>query len=148
MNATEREEAIFGAWDGTVSIVGFVFGLLVHHSPESAIAVGGLGGTVSACVSMATGEWEKGDGRYRRRFAVAATMFLATLCGSLIAVWPFFVFNESVALFVAGVGCVGVATWIGSMKRRGIIGYVGVYVTLLLAVGLTLAVVAAVPQSV
>ena len=40
MNAEERTEAILGAFDGVVSAIGFVSGLLVHHSPGSAIAMG------------------------------------------------------------------------------------------------------------
>jgi hypothetical protein len=48
MNNDQRQEAIFGAWDGVVSIVGFIFALLANHSPESAIAIGGFGGAIAA----------------------------------------------------------------------------------------------------
>src|SRR5665213_3107816 len=129
MNPEQRQERTFGIWDGTVSITGLIFGLLIHKSPESAIAVGGLGASISACVSMATGEFEKGDGPWHERLRTALTMLTATLIGSLVPIWPFFVFAKPVALMIAGLGCVAVAGWIGWTKRKGLKGYVSVYLT-------------------
>jgi VIT1/CCC1 family predicted Fe2+/Mn2+ transporter len=143
----QQQERRFGVWDGCISVTGLIFGLLLHKSPESAIAVGGLGASISACVSMATGEYEKGDSHWRERLKIATTMLMATLLGSLIPVWPFFVFSKSVALLVAALGCVGVAGWIGWSKANGLKGYVSVYLTLLAAVSLTLLVVSLIPQS-
>lgn len=148
MNEELRQESRFGVWDGTVSVTGLIFGLLIHKSPESAIAVGGIGAAISACVSMATGEFEKGEGPWQERLKVAATMLVATLVGSLVPIWPFFLFSKPVALLVAAVGCVGVAGWIGWSKRHGLKGYISVYLTLLMAVSLTLAVVSLIPQSI
>ena len=147
MNDEQRQEAIFGAFDGVVSVTGFVFGLLVHRSPESAIAMGGVGGAVAAGVSMGIGELEKHDGPWYRGLKIALTMFVASIVGSLVAVWPFFVFPTSLALLVAGLGCVAVATWIGYEKRKGFGGYVAAYITLLVAAGLTLGVVSLIPQA-
>ena len=147
MNNVRQQEKLFGIWDGTVSITGLIFGLLIHKSPESAIAVGGLGASISACVSMATGEFEKGDGPWHERLRTALTMLTATLIGSLVPIWPFFVFAKPVALMIAGLGCVAVAGWIGWTKRKGLKGYVSVYLTLLLSVALTLGVVSLIPQS-
>lgn len=147
MNTEQRQERTFGVWDGTVSITGLIFGLLIHKSPESAIAVGGLGASISACVSMATGEFEKGDGPWHERAKVALTMLASTLIGSLIPIWPFFVFSKGTALLSAGLGCAAVAGWIGRIKRRGWRGYASVYFTLLLSIALTLGVVSLVPQS-
>ena len=65
MNKEQRQEAIFGAFDGVVSILGFVFGMAVHKSPEAAMAIGGLGGSISAGISMGVGEIEKGDESWR-----------------------------------------------------------------------------------
>lgn len=147
MNPEQRQEQTFGIWDGTVSITGLIFGLLIHKSPESAIAVGGLGASISAGVSMATGEFEKGDGPWRERMKIAVTMLTATLIGSIIPIWPFFVFSKSVALMIAGLGCASVAGWIGWVKHKGLKGYVSVYLTLLLSIALTLGVVSLIPQS-
>jgi VIT1/CCC1 family predicted Fe2+/Mn2+ transporter len=147
VNADERTEAIFGAFDGVVSTIGFVFGLLVHQSPGSAIAIGGLGGAISASISMTTGEYESRDEPARARLPGAAAMGTATLIGSLVPVWPFFVFPRNLALGIAAVGCVLVATWIGREKRRGIHGYAVAYLTLLGAAALTLGIVSLIPQS-
>ena len=147
MNDEQRQEAIFGAFDGVVSITGFVFGLLVHKSPEAAIAIGGLGGAVAAGVSMGIGELEKHEGRWYTGWRVALAMFIASLTGSLVAVWPFFVFGKGLAIAAAGVGCLLVATWIGYEKRKGIAGYLSAYVTLIIAASLTLGVVSLIPQS-
>lgn len=148
MNREQRQEAIFGSFDGVVSVTGFIFALLVHKSPESAIAIGGLGGALAAGISMGVGEIEKGDEPWRARLPVGIVMLLATLVGSLIPVLPFFIFSKSVALIVAGGGCLIVATWIGFEKGKGIQGYVTAYVVLLLAAGLTLGVISLIPQSV
>ena len=147
MQTEQRQEAVFGAFDGIVSIIGFIFGLLVHKSPESAIAIGGLGGAVAAGVSMGFGEYEKHDGDWHTSLPVALVMFAASLGGSLIAVWPFFVFSSGVALTISLVGCMSVATWIGRMKRKGWRGYATAYATFLCAAGITLLVVSLIPAS-
>ncbi len=147
MKAEERTEAIFGAFDGVVSTIGFVFGLLVHRSPESAIALGGLGGAVAASISMTSGEYESRNEPPRARLAGAAAMGVATLVGSMVPVWPFFVFGRPLALGVAAAGCVLVATWIGFEKHGGYRGFLVAFATLFGAAGLTLAIVSAIPQS-
>lgn len=147
MNADERTEAIFGSFDGVVSTIGFIFGLLVHHSPESAIAMGGLGGAVSASISMTTGEYESRDEPPRAKLPGAAAMGMATLLGSMVPVWPFFAFKRDLALGIAAVGCVLVATWIGHEKHQKIRGYLVAYLTLCGAAALTLGIVSLIPQS-
>ena len=147
MKTEQRQEAMFGAFDGIVSIIGFIFGLLVHKSPESAIAIGGLGGAVAAGVSMGFGEYEKHDGNWRSSLPVALVMFAASLGGSLVAVWPFFVFSSGVALTVSLIGCMSVATWIGYMKHKGWRGYATAFATFGAAAGITLLVVSLIPAS-
>jgi VIT1/CCC1 family predicted Fe2+/Mn2+ transporter len=147
VDAEQRQEAIFGAFDGVVSIIGFVFGMLVHKSPESAMAIGGLGGAISASISMGVGEIEKGDEPWHNRLDVGLAMFLSTLVGSLVPVWPFFVWGKSTGMIVSAIGCLVVATWIGYEKRRGWRGFANAYTTLVLAAGLTLLIVSFIPQS-
>lgn len=147
MNKEQRQEAIFGSFDGVVSVTGFIFALLIHGSSESAIAIGGLGGAIAAAISMGTGEVEKGDEPWRARMPIGITMFLASMVGSLVPVWPFFIFSKPVALIAAAIGCLSVAGWIGYEKRSGTKGYVAAYVVLILAAGLTLGVVSLVPAS-
>lgn len=147
MNSEERAAAVFGAYDGVVSIIGFVFGLLLHRSPQSAIAIGALGGAVSATISMSSGTFESAEGTLRSRIGRAVAMGLATLIGSAVPVWPFFVFGRTGAVVAGAIGCLVVAGWIGYEKRRGVQGYVFAYVILLAATGLTLGIVALIPAS-
>ena len=147
MNPEERSEAILGSFDGVVSVLGFIFGLLIHKSSESAIAIGALGGAISATISMGTGAYESAEGKWHRRLQNATAMAIATLVGSLVPVWGFFVFSKSGALLAGGIGCLVVATWIGRMKKKGTKGYASAYLTLILAAGLTLGVISLIPSS-
>jgi VIT1/CCC1 family predicted Fe2+/Mn2+ transporter len=146
VDAEERSDAIFGAYDGVVSIVGFIFGLVLHHASRGLIATGGLGGAVAATVSMTTGIYEASDGQTREKLHGAAAMGLSTFVGSFLPVLPFFLFARVVALLVSGAACLSVAGWIGFEKRLGLRGYLKAYAVLLSAVGLTLLVVGLVPQ--
>lgn len=148
MDAEQRSEAIFGAFDGVVSIIGFVFGLLVHDASAATIAIGGIGGAVAAGVSMGAGEIEKSGSPWRSRIRIAITMFIASFVGGLIPVWPFLIFSNPVALLFAAIGCILVALWIGYEKRQGWRGYVNAFGVLLVAAGLTLLVVSLIPASV
>ncbi|MCL4446376.1 MAG: VIT1/CCC1 transporter family protein [Actinobacteria bacterium] len=147
LNSDERSEAIFGAFDGVVSVIGFVFGLLVHHSPASAIAVGGLGGAIAATISMTTGEYESREGSWKERIGGAGAMRVATFVGSLVPVWSFFIFNRNLALWLAAAGSIVIATWIGYEKHKGYRGFAIAYLTLFGAAGLTLIVVNIIPAS-
>lgn len=134
-------------YDGVVSIVGFIFGLLLHHSPQSAIAIGGFGGAISATVSMSSGIFECTEGSVRERLGEALIMAGATLTGSLVPVWGFFVFGKTASLIAGAIGCLVVASWIGFEKSKGVAGYVAAYAVLLGAVGLTLSIVSLIPAS-
>lgn len=141
-----RPEAVFGAFDGSVSVVGVIFGLLVHHAPASSIAVAGVGGAIASSVSMGVGEYESSDGPGRLSRALA--MLGATILGSLVPLWGFFVFATPLALVVAGLGCAAVAASIGHLKANGVRGYASSLGTLALALGLTLGIVSLIPGSV
>ena len=147
MNPEERSEATFGLWDGTVSIVGFVFALLIHHSPTSSITIGGLGVAIGATVSMGTGAYESAIGPKPARIRNAATMGLATLIGTAIPVAPFFFLGRTPALLLGSAGCIAAAAWISWEKRAGVKGAVATYAMLLAAIGLTLGIVALIPSS-
>jgi VIT1/CCC1 family predicted Fe2+/Mn2+ transporter len=147
VNTEQRQQAVFGGYDGLVSVAGVIFGLLVHDAAPSAIAIAGVGCAIASSVSMGMGEFESREDRWNARLGTSAIMLLATLVGSLIAVWPFFVFSEHEALVIAGVGAIVVAIWIGFEKRKGVSGYVGAFVTLLVAIGLTLGIVSLIPAS-
>jgi VIT1/CCC1 family predicted Fe2+/Mn2+ transporter len=143
-----RSEAILGSFDGTVSIVGFIFGMLAHHASLSLLVAGGIGGTIAATVSMATGDFEENDHLPRKdRFHGAAMMAMGTLMGSLIPIVPFMIFSRHLAIVFAALGCLAVAGWIGWEKHRGWRGYLEAYSTLLGAIGLSLLIVGFLPAS-
>lgn len=147
--AEARRDTLFGLFDGVVSVVGMIFGLLIAHTPAHFIALAGLGAAVSATVSMTTGLYESSSSDLPRtvRLRGAVGMAIGTAVGSMMPVWPFFVADGSTAILLAGVGCVAVATWIGYAKARGWRGYVRAYLVLCSAASVTLAVVAAFPGS-
>jgi hypothetical protein len=150
MNAEERSTALLGSFDGTVSIVGVIYALLIHRSSDAAIAIAGLGGGISATVSMATGIFEAAEGRWHRRLRDAGVMGVAVLLGSLVPIWPWFPwfgFSRTLALVIGAGGCLLVATWIGHEKGNGAADYVGAFAALFGAIGLTLLVVGLIPAS-
>lgn len=139
-------EAILGSFDGVVSIVGIVYSGLLIHASNHTIATIGLGAAISATVSMTDGVYEASfEDPKRLRRLKALAMLVATLVGSLVPIWPFWVFDRTTSLVIGGIGCLLVATWIGQQKRRGWRGYVRSYVSLVAASGLTLLVVAVIP---
>jgi VIT1/CCC1 family predicted Fe2+/Mn2+ transporter len=146
----DREElsaAIFGCFDGVVSIIGVVFALLLTHTYGPAIGTICLGGAISATVSMSAGEYESQSGAALHKLRNAIAMGVATLVGSMVPVWPFFVFDRTAALALGGIGAMVVATWIGREKRSGWRGYRNAYLILLGAAALTLLVVGLIPAS-
>ena len=148
MSTEERQEAIFGAFDGLVSIIGFLFGLLIHHASGGLIAIGGIGGSASGAVSMAGGEYESQSGTALARCRYAAVMGLTYLGGSMVPVWPFLCVVAPWTYLCAGFGALAVATWIGYEKHAGWRGYATTYGLLVGAVLITLGIVAAIPASV
>ncbi len=147
MASEKRQEALFGAFDGVVSIVGVVVGLLLQHSSHESIAVVGLAGGIAAAVSMGCGELAKSTASVWRRLPIAAAMFIASLTGALVPVWPFFIFPIHIAILVGVAGCLAVATWIGHQKRQGWRGYLMTYTVFIAAVAITLGVVALIPRA-
>ena len=83
------------------------------------------------------GEYESRDEPPRAKLPGAAATGAATLIGSLVPVWPLFVFKRDLAPAIAAAGCMLVATWIGHEKRRRIRGYAVACLTLCGAAALT-----------
>lgn len=147
MDQEERSAAVFGLFDGCVSIVGFVFALMLNGSDNKLIAIGALGGAISAMVSMGIGQFEASEGKLRHRILTAFAMAFTTLVGSMIPVWGFFFLPRTAALVVAGAGALAIAGIIGWAKHKGTAGFVGAYASLLVAVGLTFAVISILPSA-
>jgi VIT1/CCC1 family predicted Fe2+/Mn2+ transporter len=147
MDSEQRADAIFGAFDGVVSVAGVLFALLVHGSPDATIAIAGIGGAIANSISMGSGDYEQSEGTTSRRLKRAVAMAVASLIGSLVPVWGFFFLGRSAALVAGAVGSLAVAVWIGYEKRKGARGYVEAFGILLAAVGITLAIVSFLPAS-
>jgi VIT1/CCC1 family predicted Fe2+/Mn2+ transporter len=147
MDAEERSQAIFGAFDGTVSIIGLVFGLAVHGFTSLAIVVAGVSAAVSATVSMGSGLYECQEGPWRRRLQLALVMSAATACGSIAPVFPFLLFPIAPAAIAAALIALLVAVWIGEQKGRGWQGYVFSVGVLVAAAGVSVGVAYAIPSS-
>ncbi len=120
---------------------------MLSHQSNHLIAIGALGGAISAMVSMALGQFETTEGKLHVRVGAAVAMAGATLVGSLVPVWGFFLFSRPTALAVAAAGSLAVAGLIGWAKHKGIRGYVEAYATLVSAVALTFFVLSLLPST-
>lgn len=76
-------EAIFGAADGMVSLIGLVAGAMVAHASPAALLTMAGGAAAAAAISMAGGDWLCG-----KTIKLSAVMGVATLIGSLVPVLP------------------------------------------------------------
>lgn len=148
MNAEERSAAIFGLFDGTVSLVGLVFGLIIAHASRHDFILTGLGAAISATVSMSTGQFEAAKGTARARLASSTAMGVATMVGSLLPIAAFFWLARTPSLVISGALCLIAATWVGFEKRktmdgtlRWYCGYASSFGFLLGAAGVTLGIV-------
>lgn len=86
MSRADREQAVFGGFDGLTGCVGVVAALAATGTAASAVLVAAVGLAVAATVSMAAGEYLSDPAASVRR---AAVMGGATLVGSLVPVVPY-----------------------------------------------------------
>lgn len=101
MTPDDRQQAIFGGFDGLCSLMGFVLYLALEHGAATALA-GALAGALGAALSMATGEYLS-DSSARLRPALA--MGLATLACSIAPALPLLAGAGTLPIL----GCVAVA---------------------------------------
>jgi VIT1/CCC1 family predicted Fe2+/Mn2+ transporter len=151
VNTEERSQAIFGLFDGVVSLVGLVFGLIIAHASRHDFILTGLGAAISATVSMSTGEFEAAKGEMRARLSGATAMGIATMIGSLLPIVAFFWLPHGPALGISAALCLAAAAWVGYEKRKGLecqmhwyTGYASSFAFLLGAAGITLGIVSAI----
>jgi VIT1/CCC1 family predicted Fe2+/Mn2+ transporter len=89
-------QAIFGSFDGVVSVIGVIVALLARPSPIIVEAAVGL--AAASAIGMAAGEYLGDDTRNLRR---ALVMGLATVIGTMAPVVPFMVLDKRLAIPVA-----------------------------------------------
>lgn len=110
---SDISSAIFGLFDGTVSVLGVILGLAVA-SPHVVVSAA-VGLAVASSVGMGAGQYL---GDRSRRIHLALVMAGATVVGTLAPLLPFAFARGSAAILGAlAVGCVAAAL-IGRARRR------------------------------
>jgi len=135
MTVEDREQAIFGSFDGLTTGIGIIAALiLAGHS--KAVVVGVMGAAVAAAVGMGAGKWLSTPDR---NYGTAGVMFIATLIGGAAPGIPFTFLPLHWAVAATSLIAVGVALQIGWFRGAGIRGYVETAVVLVLVTVLTVA---------
>lgn len=138
-------ESVFGTFDGLVSVIGVIIGLLAETTTTIVLAAVGLA-VASAC-GMAAGEWLS-DNKDRGATHRAAVMGAATALGTMIPASPFFLFSKHVAVVTAAILAFCLAVGIGRVRNKGLLGYAQTLGTLAVAAGVSLFVGWLIPASV
>jgi VIT1/CCC1 family predicted Fe2+/Mn2+ transporter len=128
----DLKQAVFGGFDGCVSALGVVTGLVVAgtHSGSHILAAA-LGLAIAATVGMGAGEYLSDVTRSLRR---AAVMAAATLTGSLTPALPFAFGYGTGQIVACGVIVCGSGVLIGHFR-----GYRLTFTVLAIVCGLTVA---------
>jgi VIT1/CCC1 family predicted Fe2+/Mn2+ transporter len=130
----DLSQAIFGSFDGVVSVIGIMVALLARPTPIIIEAAIGL--AAASAVGMAAGEYLGDDGRSLRK---ALVMGAATIVGTLCPVVPFMVLAKDAAIVVAVVLVLAISTVIARSRAEGSSAraYVETFGVLLFAAGIT-----------
>lgn len=108
--------AVFGAFDGTASLIGVVLYLLLTH--PRLIFPAALSGAVSSAVSMGGGEWLSDSGH---GFAASAVMAGATFTGALLPAIPFAFGTGPAAIAGSAVICACIGVCVSAVRpNRGL----------------------------
>lgn len=113
VDSADLSEAIFGSYDGLISVIGVIVGLL--SSSRHTILAGAIGLAVASAVSMGAGEYLGDEGRNYRR---AGIMAAATLIGTLVPIIPFLLFAKTTAIVGAAILALILAGWISWVRSK------------------------------
>lgn len=105
--------AVFGAFDGVVTVLGVLFAL--SASPHELVKAG-VGLSVAGAVSMAGGQWLSDNDN---GFGAATVIGLCTGAGTLVPVVPYAVWHGAGAAVAAAVLCLAVAALVAWLKTVG-----------------------------
>jgi hypothetical protein len=125
----DRQEAIFGSFDGMTSTLGVVAGLLVSHSNNIKIITAVIGISVAATIGMGAGQYLS-DGKRNLREAIV--MAIATLIGCVLPGIPFVFGNGTINIISAIIITLFAASYIGYYR-----GYKITYSILLIVSAIT-----------
>jgi VIT1/CCC1 family predicted Fe2+/Mn2+ transporter len=98
MTRDDVSQAIFGSFDGVISVIGVMVALLARPTPIIVEAAVGL--AAASAVGMMAGEYLGDDTRSLRR---AIVMGVATIVGTMCPVVPFMLLAKEAAIIVAAV---------------------------------------------
>jgi len=134
MTRDDVSQAIFGSFDGVVSVIGIIVALLARPTPIMVEAAIGL--AAASAVGMAAGEYLGDDTRNLRR---AAVMGVATVVGTMCPVVPFMLLAKELAIVVAVLLVLGISLTIARVRALRTSGraYVETFGVLVLAAGVT-----------
>lgn len=139
MRTSSTSEAVFGAADGMVSLLGLLAGAMVARAAPSALLTMAGGAAIAAAVSMAGGDWLSG-----KSVRQAIAMGLATLLGSLVPVLPVVLVPGLLGVLLAVLLVVLLGVGISEVRSRTgkgrLSGYVSTFTVLIAASGLAVAV--------
>ena len=110
--------AVFGAFDGLVTVLGILFAL---SAAPTTLVRSGIGLAAAGAVSMAGGEWLSAAADSPDKFWEAAAIGATTGAGTLIPVVPYMVGGGGVAAAVSAVLCLataGLAAWLKTTENQ------------------------------
>lgn len=126
--------AIFGGWDGCISVLAVL--IAARHATPAVLVAAGLGGAIGGTFSMATGQYESMQpGQARVREAVVMGVF--TLAGGLIPSTPFLTGNRTLGFVIAIGGAWIFATLVWILKKEGLVGAIRTYALLAVTLAAT-----------
>jgi VIT1/CCC1 family predicted Fe2+/Mn2+ transporter len=134
MTRDDISQAIFGSFDGVVSVIGVMVALLARPTPIIVEASVGL--AAASAVGMMAGEYLGDDTRNVRR---AVVMGVATIVGTMCPVVPFMLLTKELAIVVAVILVLVISLAIARARAQATSGraYVETFGVLLLAAGVT-----------
>ncbi len=134
-----QAEAIFGGFDGSVSLVGLIAGAIVAHASPHVLLVVAGGAAVSSAVSMAGGDRLAG-----KSWRLSAVMGAATFAGSLLPAAPIILIPGVLGVALAALLLAGLGAGIAEVRAHGTpsrgTAYRSTFAMLLVASGLAAAV--------
>ena len=124
------KDSVFGAFDGTTSVLGIILTVGLTHSHALLLAAVGL--AISSAVGMAGGEWLSDNGKSR---TAAITIGIATAVGTLLPVLPFILLSGTTAIICGLLVLLAVGAGIAVVRGNTVRTWVQTFLILGIAAG-------------
>jgi VIT1/CCC1 family predicted Fe2+/Mn2+ transporter len=102
--------AVFGSFDGLITVLGVLFALAAH--PHT-LVVSGVGLAAAGAVSMGGGQWLSDS---EHGLGASAVIGLTTGAGTLVPVAPYIMWHGATAAVVSAAACLAVSGLIAWLK--------------------------------